>query len=84
MRIMHFQDNGFKSIPYGMFFTRLYKYFINTYPYIQDSQYHLVDHVLEPINESHISSFLKHVKTPIDDMPKERMSSSAVQRIWED
>ena len=83
MRIMHFHEHGL-SMPYGMFLTRLYRYFIYKYPYLQGPQYHLVDHVLEPINESHISSFLKREKTPIDDLLKERMSSSAVKRIWED
>ena len=67
MRIMHLKDDSNKSMPYGMLLTRLFNYFMETYPHLQDNQYHMVNRVMEPITESRITSFLRPERFRLED-----------------
>ena len=71
---MHLKDNNDKLMLYGMFLTRLFKYFMSTYPYIQDTQYRLFDRVMEFITKSNISSFFNPERLSIDDLLDEDLS----------
>ena len=43
-----------------MFLTRLYHYIMKFHPYLRGPHYSLLNPVMEPINESHISSIFIH------------------------
>ena len=66
MRIMHLKDGSNKSMPYGMFLTRLFNHFMETYPHLQNNQYHMVNRVMEPITESRVTSFLQPERFRLD------------------
>lgn len=57
-RIIHVKDKRNKLIPYGMFLTRVYHYYMNSHQYLWSRAYTLVNRVLEPFSESHMVSFL--------------------------
>ena len=59
LRFMHVKDDDRKSMPYGMFLTRVFHDLMRTYPYLQNDSYNLVVPVLEPITEYQVTRFIR-------------------------
>ncbi|GJZ85260.1 hypothetical protein Tco_0650599, partial [Tanacetum coccineum] len=58
------------NLPYGMFLTRLYRYVIEIYPYIDNGIYDVVERVMHPLA-------LRQTRRPRSDRGKARYSVSS-------
>ncbi|GKE04617.1 hypothetical protein Tco_1396635, partial [Tanacetum coccineum] len=57
-------------LPYGMFLTRLFRYVMEHYPYLDNGIYNVIDHVMRPLA-------LKQTRRPRSDYGKARHSISS-------
>nr|GEW21048.1 ribosomal protein L7Ae/L30e/S12e/Gadd45 [Tanacetum cinerariifolium] len=58
------------NLPYGMFLTRLYRYVMETYPYLDNGTYDIVERVTRPLA-------LRQTRRPRSDRGKARRSVSS-------
>ncbi|GKB60652.1 hypothetical protein Tco_0916838, partial [Tanacetum coccineum] len=58
------------NLPYGMFFTRLYRHVMDPYPHLDNVIYDIVDRVMRPFA-------LKQTQRPRNDRGKARHSVSS-------
>ncbi|GJX95439.1 hypothetical protein Tco_0351237 [Tanacetum coccineum] len=49
-RIQRARDTSTVNLPYGMFLTRLYQHVMETYPYLDNGIYNIVERVMRPLS----------------------------------